>query len=185
VFPILVDLKEVRVALAGKGEAALKRLAVLRADGAAPAVFAPDASRALIDATGEALIQRLPTEAELADIQVLFIAGLATAEAQSLAAKAQHAKALVNVEDDKALCDFHVPAIVRRGDLVISISTNGTSPALAHLLRRRLETEFDEDWAERMKAVARWRQTWRAEGIAPAEITARTQSALAERGWLR
>lgn len=183
-FPILVDLAEVRVAIAGSGEAVLKRLALLHADGAEPTVFAPDASQDLIATAGERLTQRLPTEAELADIQVLFIAGLAPGEGQSLAAKARRAKALVNVEDDKASCDFHVPAIVRRGDLVISVSTNGTSPALARILKRHLEAEFGEDWSERTAEVARWRQTWRAEGVVLADITARTQAALSERGWL-
>lgn len=183
-FPILVNLKKVRVALAGKGEAALKRLALLKADGATPTVYAPEASAALSEAAGAGLISRLPTADELAGLGVLFIAGLASEDSRSLAAAARRAKILVNVEDDRASCDFHVPAILRRGDLVVSISTNGTSPALARLLKRRFEVELGEEWSQRTAEVARWRETWRAQGMAPAEITRRTQSALSERGWL-
>jgi siroheme synthase-like protein len=54
---------------------------------------------------------------------------------------------LVNVMDDVPNCDFAAPAIVRRGDLVLAISTGGRSPALARRLREELEARFGPEWA--------------------------------------
>jgi precorrin-2 dehydrogenase/sirohydrochlorin ferrochelatase len=53
---------------------------------------------------------------------------------------------LVNAVDQPEDCNFIVPAIVRRGDLVIAISTTGKSPALAKMLRERLELQFGYEY---------------------------------------
>jgi len=57
----------------------------------------------------------------------------------------------VNVVDQPALCSFFLPAVVRRGGLVISISTSGSSPALARRLRERLEQEFGPEYEPYVK----------------------------------
>jgi precorrin-2 dehydrogenase/sirohydrochlorin ferrochelatase len=49
----------------------------------------------------------------------------------------------VNIVDDPARCNFHVPAVVRRGALTLSISTGGNSPLLARRIRETLEKQFD------------------------------------------
>ena len=54
---------------------------------------------------------------------------------------------LCNIADQPALCNFILPAIVDRGDLVITVSTSGKSPAFAKTLRRRLEAQFGEEYA--------------------------------------
>ena len=54
---------------------------------------------------------------------------------------------LCNAVDDPERCDFYYPAVVRRGDLQIAISTNGKSPALAQRLRKHLEREFEQSYA--------------------------------------
>ncbi len=184
-LPITLDPTAVPVAVAGRGEAALRRLAFLRTGGAAPKVFAPGAvDAALALAAGEDLVPRLPAEADLKGIRVLFVAGLPPAETKELVAAARRLGVLVNAEDQPEFCDFHVPAVVRRGDLTMTVATAGRSPALAHLLRRHLEREFDERWGERLNEIADWRQGWRAQGVPLQEITSRTEQQLGERGWL-
>jgi len=54
---------------------------------------------------------------------------------------------LVNTLDDVPHCDFIAPAIVRRGDLAVAISTGGKAPELAVRLRQRLEAELGEEHA--------------------------------------
>lgn len=55
---------------------------------------------------------------------------------------------LVNVMDDIPNCDWAAPATVRRGELVLAISTGGASPALAKKLRVQLSAEFGDEWAD-------------------------------------
>lgn len=65
---------------------------------------------------------------------------------------------LVNVMDDPGRCDFAAPAVVRRGDLVVAVSTGGRSPALAHWLRVRLSRAFGPEWAEVLDLVGSVRE---------------------------
>ena len=52
----------------------------------------------------------------------------------------------MNVVDDPPHCTFIAPSIVRRGDLMIAISTGGTNPAMAVRIRERLEKEFGPEY---------------------------------------
>jgi precorrin-2 dehydrogenase/sirohydrochlorin ferrochelatase len=61
--------------------------------------------------------------------------------------EAQERGVLSNVVDVPDLCDFFYPAVVRRGDLQIAISTGGQSPSLAQKLRQQLERQFGEGYA--------------------------------------
>jgi precorrin-2 dehydrogenase/sirohydrochlorin ferrochelatase len=60
---------------------------------------------------------------------------------------------LVNVMDDVPNCDFASPAVVRRGELVLAISTGGRSPALARKVREELERRFGAEWAELLEVL--------------------------------
>ena len=70
---------------------------------------------------------------------------------------------LVNVMDDPVRCDFAAPAVVRRGDLTIAVSTSGRSPALARRLREELERRFGPEWAEILDVVGNVRDETNAE----------------------
>ena len=67
--------------------------------------------------------------------------------------EAQRRNVLCNVVDDPEHCDFYYPAVVRRGQLQIAISTGGESPSLAQRLRKDLELQFGpeyENWVENL-----------------------------------
>ncbi|MFZ1992281.1 MAG: bifunctional precorrin-2 dehydrogenase/sirohydrochlorin ferrochelatase [Alphaproteobacteria bacterium] len=183
-FPMLVDLKAVPVALAGNGDAALGRLKMLDGEGAQVTVYAPVPSEALEQAAGKRLVRQLPRAEDISLARILFIAGIEKADAERLAGEARRAGVFVNTEDDPPLCDFHVPAIVRRGDLVLTVSTGGASPALARILKRQLEALYGESWVRRVAEIAGWRKVWRDSGVSGSELTARTEAAMNERGWL-
>jgi precorrin-2 dehydrogenase/sirohydrochlorin ferrochelatase len=106
----------VSVGLAGEGEARQRRLSMLRQSGVEPVPVASDA-------------------VSFDGLSVLYVAGLEPLAAGELARRARAARVLVNVEDRPELCDFHVPAIVRRGDLAFTVSTSGRAPGLARRLR--------------------------------------------------
>lgn len=143
-LPLFFDLAGRRVVVVGSGAAAERRAGLARSAGAAvyqlATVSADDlkGAAAVFIATGDL------------DCDV---------EAQH-AAKA--AGVPVNVADRPQLCDFILPAIVDRDEVVVAISTGGASPTLATLLRGRIEAMLPE----RFGAVARLAQTFRAQANA-------------------
>src|SRR5579862_1998068 len=130
--PLGLDLSLLPTGLAGRGIALMKRLRFLdveRVPGLL--VYSPEPCDEAVALAGPRLIRRLPDEAEVAALRVLFVAGLSATDSAHLAAFARDHRVLVNIEDSPPLCDFHLPAVVRRGDLVLSVSTGGRSPTLA------------------------------------------------------
>ncbi len=185
-YPISLDVTRARVALAGGGPAAVRRLAGLDAAGATRVtVFAAAPGPALAEAAGERLVRRLPGAADLIDVRLLLVAGLGEKVSSALAATARAMGVLVNVEDRAPWCDVHVPAVIRRGDLVLTVSTNGRSPGLARRLRRFLEALFGPEWGGRVDEVATRRAAWRSAGAEAATVARLTDAHVARRGWLR
>ena len=85
-----------------------------------------------------------------ADLNGVFLTLAATSSAglnRRIYAAAQRRRILCNVVDVPQLCDFFYPAVVRRGDLQIAISTSGQSPSLARRIRRQLEQQFGPEYA--------------------------------------
>ena len=117
----------------------------------------------------------------LPELNLLFVAGTSAQEAEPLTRRARASGTLVNVEDVSALCDFHVPAIVRRGDLVISVSTGGRAPGLAKLLREWLSGRFGPEWGRYLDQASDARAAWRAEGADAPELSRRTRALAAAR----
>ncbi len=64
---------------------------------------------------------------------------------------------LVNVVDDPPHCNFHVPAIVRRGNIAVAISSGGASPALSKHLRREIENVVGDEYAQLSALLAELR----------------------------
>jgi precorrin-2 dehydrogenase/sirohydrochlorin ferrochelatase len=182
--PIALDPKFCKLAVVGNGDLALRRLSVLRAGGAVPLVFADAPATALVAQAGDDLRLRLPDADDLAALNVLWVVDVAEGVGEGLAAAARALKVLVNFEDRPAFCDFHSVAEVRRGDLVLTVSTNGAAPGLAGTIRRGLETCFGPEWDGRVAEVARLRAGWRAEGMKMPEAARRIEEIVAAGCWL-
>jgi precorrin-2 dehydrogenase/sirohydrochlorin ferrochelatase len=165
VLPIVFTAESVRIGLAGSGEGHGRRAALLTEAGLQAVAVAP--------------------EGPLPQLHLLFIAGLDIGPAEALAARARAAGILVNAEDLPELCDFHVPAIVRRGDLVLTASTGGQAPGLARRLREWLSERFGPEWKLHMEEVSAARAGWRADGLTSDEVSRRTRALVGEKGWLQ
>jgi precorrin-2 dehydrogenase/sirohydrochlorin ferrochelatase len=90
------------------------------------------------------------------DLDGAFLCVAASADPATRAAiyrAARERGVLTNVMDDVAHCDFAAPAIVRRGDLTIAVSTGGRSPALARRLREDFDRDFGPEWAEALEVL--------------------------------
>lgn len=182
-LPLALDLSEWPVLLVGDGRAALARLDMLDAAGARRlAVFAEGPSAAMRERAGARLVERLPTEAEVAEARLLFTAGLDEATTARLATLARAHRVLVNAEDVPPFCDAYALAMVRRGSLVIGVSTEGRSPAVARLLRQWLERRFGPEWEEHFAQAVALRAGLRADGATGVEIVTATADLMEQ--WL-
>ncbi len=183
-LPIVFDVRAGAVVLVGEGDLVMRRLQLLDAADASVRLFstAPDAELAAL--AGDRLVGEQPDDEDLEAASLVFGAGLSEADGAELARRARSHGALVNIEDVKPLCDFHVPSMVRRGDLTMTISTGGKSPGLARRLRRHLETLFGPEWAGRLDQVGEKRQAWRAKGLPLDEVSRKTDSFIDQQGWL-
>lgn len=184
-LPMTLDLSRLRLALIGAGPAALQRLKRLDAAGVTTlAVYAPEVSVAVAASAGLRLVRRLPRADEFAGIQIAFIAGLAPAAAAAIAAQARAAGAIVHVEDVPEQSDVQMPAVLHRGDLTITVSTAGRSPALASEIVRALGRIIGPEWSARLNEISARRKRWRAAGLDSAAVRQWTTDWLAACGWL-
>lgn len=184
-IPILLDPARLAIALIGDNEAAARRVGQLIEGGAETlTVYSEAPSDALRQAAGHRLRAGLPAPEALGRFNVVYIIDQPEVRTRRFHAAAKRAGALVNVEDDRRYCDFHSPALVRRGDLVLTVSTGGRSPGLAARLRRHLAGAFGPEWAERLDDLDAKRQGWRAEGLALPDLAAKTDATIDREGWL-
>jgi precorrin-2 dehydrogenase/sirohydrochlorin ferrochelatase len=150
-YPItLVDMANACCVVIGGGEVAARKVAALREAGARPVVISPILCEALQRQVESGEIDAFEREyrtGDLAGMRLVIAATDDPATNEAVWHEAQAARCLVNVVDDPARCNFYVPATVRRGDLTISISTGGNSPALARRIREALEQQFDAAYA--------------------------------------
>jgi siroheme synthase-like protein len=104
---------------------------------------------------------------DLAGYQIVFVA---TDDPQVNAAvyeEGQEWGVCVNAADDPAHCDFIVPSVLRRGDLVVAVATGGASPALSRAIREELEGYFSEDYTTLAEVVAEVRRQLVEKGSSP------------------
>lgn len=160
----MLDPALVKVAVCGNGALTVRRLSWLRDCNADPLVYAPDPSRELMTLTGENFIKRLPDATDVKALSAIWIADYDTQIAAPIADLGRSLNVLVNVEDVLDYCDFHTPAIVHRGRLTFAIGTGGASPAIASIIRKRLETAFSPAWSDLVDEIAASRLALKAKG---------------------
>ena len=153
--------------VAGAGTIAARKIDDLLEAGARVTAIAPRACSAverLADA-GRIRLCRRTFEAE--DGRGAFLIVAATNDEGVNARIAEAARAsgvLVNVVDTPALCDFTIPAVVRRGDLTLAVATEGQCPAFARALREELEDRYGQEYGRALNLLARVRLRLRQAG---------------------
>src|SRR5262245_9747487 len=137
-FPVYLNLTGKRVVVIGGGDVAERKVASLSGTGAEITVISPALTQQLLSlANSNALSwhKRSYIRGDCADATLVFSATDDPETSRAVWEEATAAGILVNTADQPSLCDFIMPAIVRRGDLAVAISTGGASPALAATLR--------------------------------------------------
>jgi siroheme synthase-like protein len=161
-YPVFLDLRDRPCAVLGGCAMAEEKVRGLLAAGARVTVIAPSLTPALAELAAEGRILHRAREYQPGDLQgvVLAISTDRTPEvAGAVWREARDRNVLLNTVDDVPHCNFIAPAVVRRGDLSIAISTGGKAPVLAVRLRQRLERELGEEHARFLALAGAARET--------------------------
>lgn len=155
-YPISLRLEGRRVLIVGAGAVATRKAERLIGAGALVAALAPEISdrlKGLARAGALELIEE-PFRPERLDGAFLVFAATDDRALNRAIYDAAHERgALVNIIDDPLRSDFHLPALFQRGELTVTFSTGGASPALAKSLREKFEAEFGPIWDRRVRLL--------------------------------
>jgi len=155
-YPINLDIQNRNCLVVGGGGVGTRKVITLLNCGANVTVVSPDLSeqlRKLEGSPGLALKQRTY---QSADLEGMFLVIGATDDEtlnRQISRDAEQRSTLCNIADRPEICNFILPSIVQRDDLVITISTSGRSPALAKKLRKSLEARFGKEYGVLLKLM--------------------------------
>ena len=147
-YPVFLDIAEKPVVVIGGGNVALQKVEGLADAGAQVTVVSPELHPRLREMVDTGGVKHIEREYRPGDLQGFKLAFVATDDRSANATVWQEGRergVWVNAVDDIPNCDFIMPGIVRRGDLVLAISTTGASPAMARKVREDLEGFLKEE----------------------------------------
>jgi precorrin-2 dehydrogenase / sirohydrochlorin ferrochelatase len=156
-YVISLDLAGRAAVVVGGGEEAVGRVRELLHVGAEVTLIAANAHPELRDlAAADAVTfhERPYRHGDLAGAFLVIATREEPMDTDALWAEATGVGALTTVLDENEHCHFAQPALVKRGDLRIAIATAGRAPALAKRLRKHLEAELGEEYAELVDVLA-------------------------------
>ncbi len=138
-FPFFVDLEEKRIVIIGGGKVAAGKAERLRAFSSNIIVVAKETEIDFVP-----VIRRPYTKEDILSGDIIIAATGDPDTDKRIAGEAEKLGKAVNVTSDPDMGNFYMPAVIRRGDVVIGVSTNGTSPAFARYLKEEIESHIPE-----------------------------------------
>lgn len=167
-YPVFLDIEGRLAMVVGGGAVAEGKVTGLLAARARVMLVSPEATPALEGIARDGLITWAKRRYKHGDLSGAWMVVVATNDTDmnyAIAAEATAAGVLVNVVDSPAQCSFIAPAVVRRDDLTIAISTGGKSPAIARRVREEMERLFPPEYGALLEIAARVREALQREGL--------------------
>lgn len=184
-FPFFVELSGEEGLIVGGGTVALRKVQKLLPYGPRLTVAAPELCPELRAIPGLTLVQEPFVPAMLSGKRFVISATGDRAENRRIAQLCRAQDILVNVVDDKEACTFLFPALVKKGELSIGISTGGASPTGAVYLKEQISRLVPDNFDELLAWLASLREPVKAvfpEERRRAEVFSRLFAASLERG---
>ena len=163
-YPVNLVVRGHRCLVVGGGRVALGKVQGLLAADALVTVVAPEVVGELDHLDGVVVERRAYRPGEVAGYRLVVTATNDAAVNHRVFLDGEEAGVWVNSADDPANCSFILPAVVRRGPIMVTVGTSGHSPALATWLRRHIERELDASFTTLLDLLAERRAALRAEG---------------------
>lgn len=160
-YPVNLRMTGRACTVVGGGAVAERKVAALLQAGALVTVIAPELTHPLREMSLQGRISWMQKQYEPGDLAGSFLVVCATDSRsvnRSAAAEAKQVRALTNVVDSPELCDFTVPSQLARGDLLITVSTGGHSPAFTRRLKEELDTLYGPEYGDFLTIVSQARE---------------------------
>ncbi len=155
-YPIYLDIRERRCLVVGAGSVGTRKVESLLRCGARVTVVSPESSSSIETLARSGKIEFKKRAYRQSDLKDVFLVIGATDDQdlnRLISSDAGKLGLLCNIADRPEICNFILPSIVNRGDLIIAISTAGQSPAMAKALRRQLEEQFGVEYSQFLRLM--------------------------------
>jgi len=156
-YPVFLDIAGKPVVVIGGGNIAHQKVEGLLKAGAEVTVVSPELNAEMLSLAAEGRFRHVPREYEPGDLEGYTLVFVATDDRSvnaTVAAEGKERRVWVNAVDDPPYCDFIMPGIAQQGNLIVAISTSGTSPAMARKMREEIEAFLTEDYALMLELAA-------------------------------
>ncbi len=160
-YPVNLNIKNKNCLVVGGGDVSTRKVMTLLECGAFLTVVSPVASAKLLNLAETGLIALKKRTYVESDLHGMFLVICATDNDvlnRQVSVDAEKLNMLCNVADRPEACNFILPAIVKRGDLIIAVSTSGKSPAFAKKIRKDLEKQYGDEYARFLKLMGAIRE---------------------------
>jgi precorrin-2 dehydrogenase/sirohydrochlorin ferrochelatase len=138
--------------------------------GARVTVVSPEISEQLQNLAETAPLTLRTRQYRTEDLEGMFLVIGATDNEsvnRQISSDAESRNTLCNIADRPEVCNFILPSIVQRDDLIITISTSGRSPAFAKKLRKTLESQYGKEYGDFLKLMGAIRKNLLSEAHEP------------------
>jgi len=155
-YPMMMNITGRRCVVVGGGKVAERKVASLLEAGAMVVLVSPAMTPLLSSMVKSGMIEHVSRRYRKGDLKRAFLCVVATDDRrlqERIWKEARDQGVLANIVDSDEDCDFLVPSYFRCGDLVISISTSGKSPALAKRIRKDLEEQYGWEYEVLLKVL--------------------------------
>ncbi len=171
-YPVNLDIRGKRCLVIGGGNVAERKVELLLKCGGLVTVISPTITSRIRKLVDEGMVNYIDRSYQKGDLKGFFLAISATDKDEvneEVWKEAEEMGVLLNVVDNPAKCHFTVPSVIERGDLLITISTSGKSPALSRKLREDLERIIGDEYGILLEILGAVRKRISAYRYSPEE----------------
>jgi len=160
-FPLFLDISKKRVLVVGGGRVAERKVRTLLKFKAKIKVISPEVTKGLERIKDKDLIElerKNYEENDLLGVDFVISATNNRMLNKKVSSDAKKMGVYANIVDDPELCDFIMPSIVKRGPLILAISTSGKAPLFSKKLRKDLEKMISKEYIKYLSKILRLRR---------------------------
>ena len=160
-YPVLLNLKNKDCLIIGGGRVAERKAISLLKAGANVSLLSPRITDRLQRIVRKGGVKYIPSDYDRKFLKKTFLVIVATDNHgvnTKICQQALKRNILVNCVDSPELCNFIVPAVFRRGDILVAVSTSGKAPGLAKKIRDDLKKIINRDYLLKLRVIEKVRR---------------------------